>query len=62
MYDFWYDYVKTKYSEKPKLCYIHTDNFIVYIKADDIYKRHCQDVETRFEKEEIKCNNTIKQY
>ena len=42
MYDFWYDYVKTKYSEKPKLCYIHTDNFIVYIKADDIYKRHCQ--------------------
>ena len=42
MYDFWYDYVKTKYNEKAKLCYIHTDNFIVYIKADDIYKRHCQ--------------------
>ena len=42
MYDFWYDYVKTKYSEKAKLCYIDTEKFIVYIKTDGIYKRHCQ--------------------
>ena len=42
MYDFWYDYVKTNYSEKAKLCYIDTEKFIVYIKTDGIYKRHCQ--------------------
>ena len=29
---FWYDYVKPKYDEKSKLCYVSPDNFIVYIK------------------------------
>ena len=32
MYEFWYDYVKPKYDEKAKLCYMDTDSFIVYIK------------------------------
>ena len=32
MHEFWYDYVKPKYGEKAKLCYMITDNFIVYIK------------------------------
>ena len=38
MYNFWYDYVKPKYGEEAKLCYVDTDSFIVYIKTDDIYK------------------------
>ena len=38
MYEFLYDYVKPKYGEKAKLCYIDTDSFIVYIKTDDICK------------------------
>ena len=25
MYEFWYDYVKPKYSEKAKLCHVDTD-------------------------------------
>ena len=33
MYEFWYDYVKPKYGEKAKLCYMDADSFIVYIKA-----------------------------
>ena len=37
MYEFWYDYLKTKYGEKTKLCYMDTDNFIVYIKTKGIY-------------------------
>ena len=49
MYEFWYNYVKTKYDEKAKLCYMDTDSFIVYIKADDIYKEIAEDVETRFD-------------
>ena len=31
MYEFWYDYVKPKYHEKAKLCYMNTESFIVYI-------------------------------
>ena len=49
MYEFWYDHVKPKYSEKVKLCYMNTDSFIVYIKTDDIYKDNAEDVETRFD-------------
>ena len=26
MYQFWYDYVKPKYGEKSKLCYMDTDS------------------------------------
>ena len=46
MYKFWYNYVKQKYGEKTKLCYMDTDSFIVYIKTDDVYKDIAEDVET----------------
>ena len=45
MYDFRYDHVKWKYGEKPKLCYMDTDSFILYIKTDDIYKDIVEDVD-----------------
>ena len=48
MYEFWYDYVKPKYGEKSKLCYMDTDILIVHIKTDDIYKDISENVETRF--------------
>ena len=48
MYEFWYDYVKPKYGEKAKLCYMDIDSFAVYIKTDEIYKGIAEDVETRF--------------
>ena len=38
MHKFWFDYVKQKYCEKAKLCYMDTHNFIAYIKTNDIYK------------------------
>ena len=49
MYEIWYDYLKLKYGEKAKLCYMDTDSLIVYIKTDDIYKDIAEDVETRFD-------------
>ena len=49
MYEFRYDYVKPKYGENAKLCYIDTDNFIVHVKTDDIYKDIREDIETRFD-------------
>ena len=49
VYEFWYDYVKPKYGEKVKLCYMGTDSFILYIKTDYIYKNIAEDVKTRFD-------------
>ena len=49
MYEFWYDYVKPKFGEKAKLCYMDTDSFIVYTKTDNIYKDITEDVETKFD-------------
>ena len=49
IYEFWCDYVKPKYSENGKRCYMDTDSFIVHIKTDDIYKDIAEDVEKRFD-------------
>ena len=38
MYELRYDYVKWRYGENTKLCYMNTDSFIVHAKTDDIYK------------------------
>ena len=38
MYEFWYDYIKPKYQEKVKLCYMDTDSFIIYIKTEGFMK------------------------
>ena len=46
MYQFYYDYVKLKYTEKAKLCYMDTDSFNVYITAEDIYLDIAKDVQT----------------
>ena len=32
MYEFWYDYMKPKYGDNGKLCYMDTDSFIIHIK------------------------------
>ena len=49
MFEFWYNYVKPRYVEKAKLCYMDTDSFIVYLRAVDIYKDIAEDVETTFD-------------
>ena len=33
MYEFWYDYMKPKYGNRVKLCYMDTDSFIMSIKT-----------------------------
>ena len=48
-YEFWKDYMKPKYKENTKLCYMDTDSFIVHIKTEDIYTDIVKDVETRFD-------------
>ena len=49
MYEFWYDYVKLKYQDNEKLCYIYTDSFIIYINREDFYEDIANDVEKIFD-------------
>ena len=49
MYEFCYDYLKPKYGEDVKLCYVDTDSSIVYVKTDNIYKDIAEDVGKRFD-------------
>ena len=44
-YEFWYDYIKPKYQDKAKLCYMDIDSFIIYTKTEDFYKDIANDVE-----------------
>ena len=48
MYEFWYDYMKPKYNDNVKLCYMDADSFIINIKTNDFYKDISNDVENRF--------------
>ena len=38
MYQFWYDYVKPKYKDKAKLCYMDTDSFVMNIFTEDFLR------------------------
>ena len=49
MYEFWYDYIKPRYGDKARLCYMDTDSFVMNIKSDDFYKDIASDVERLFD-------------
>ena len=49
MYEFWYDYMKPKYGNDIKLCYMDTDSFVMNIKTEDFYKDIANDVEKSFD-------------
>ena len=49
MYELRYDYIKPKYRDKIKLCYMDTDSFIIHIKTKDLYEDIADDVEKWFD-------------
>ena len=49
MHEFWYDFIKQKYKDKPKLCYMDTDTFVIHIKTEDFYEDIAGDVERWFD-------------
>ena len=49
MYELWYDYMKPKYNDNIKLCYMDTDIYVMNIKTEDFYKDIANDVEKRFD-------------
>ena len=59
MYEFWYDYIKPKYQNSAKLCYMDTDSFIIYIKTEDLYEDIADDVEKRFDTSNYEVNRPL---
>ena len=49
MYEFWYEYIKPKYKDKARLCYMDTDSFIINIKTEDFYEDIADNVEEWFD-------------
>ena len=59
MYEFWYDYMKPKYGNKVKLCYMDTDSFIMNIETNDFYEDIACDVENRFDTSNYEVNRPL---
>ena len=49
MYEFWHDYVKPKYKDKAKLCYLDTDSCVINILNEDFSEDINNDVERWFD-------------
>ena len=50
MHKFCYDFIKPKYGNRAKLCYMDTNSFVVYIETDDFYKDIVDYVEIWFDR------------
>ena len=59
MHEFWCDYMKPKYGDNVKLCYMDTDSFIMHIKTEDFYEDIANDVEKRFDTSNYKVNRPL---
>ena len=48
-YEFWYDYIKPKYKDKEKLCYMDTDSFAINIFTEYIFNNINNDFKRWFD-------------
>ena len=59
MCEFWYGYLKLKYGDKIKLCYMDTDILISFIKTEDFYEDIADDVEKIFDTSDYKVDRPL---
>ena len=59
MCEFWYDYLKPKYKDKVKLCYMDTDSFVINIFTGDFFEDINNDVERWFDTSNYDKNDEI---
>ena len=57
MYEIWYDYIKPKYRDRSKLCFMDTDSFVIHIITEDFYKDIANDIERWFDTSNYDKNN-----
>ena len=59
MYEFWYDYVKVKYEDRARLCYMDTDSFVLNVRTKDFYRDISEDVKDRFDTSNFYCDRPL---
>ena len=59
MHEFWYDYMKPKYNDNVKLCYMDMDSFIINIKTNGFNEDIANDVENRFDTSNYEVNRPL---
>ena len=59
MYEFWYDYVKVKYEDRVRLCYMDTDSFVLNVRTKYFYKDISEDVKDRFDTSNFYCDRPL---
>ena len=59
MYEFWYDYVKVKYEDRVKLCYMDTDSFVLNVRTEDFYTDISEDIKDRFDTSNFYCDRPL---
>ena len=59
MYEFWYVYMKLKYNDNVKFCYMDADSFVMNIKTNGSYKDISNDVDKRFDTSNYECNRPL---
>ena len=59
MYEIWYDYMKPKYDNNVKLCYMDSDSFKMNIEKNYFYKDIANDVEDRFDTSNYEVNRPL---
>ena len=59
MYEFCHDYMKPKYVNDVRLCYMGTDSFVINIKTNDFYRDIANDVKSRFDTSNYEVNRPL---
>ena len=59
MYEVWYDYMKPKFNDNVRLCYMDRDSFVMHIKTNDFYKDIASDVENRLHTSNYEVNRPL---
>ena len=59
MYEFWYDYVKVKYEDRARLCYMDTDSFVQNVRTKEFYRDISEDVKDRFHTFNFYCDRPL---